>query len=661
MTAIRSEVSRHRDIQDDGEADDLRKQSLLRFPRTDSDTRDFYDVSGNGEVPEKKLDGYSPRGAASLSGSQTSESLSRDQRAQGNNLTIDEEPHEEIWEESPSPETTTNQEGLKDEDKFYDQIAQSLSTLHEEEIADDEEEDIEEEQDKSDDDEEEEEEDQQYSSDDDHDEGEDERNRSDEEGEEEQDGGAKLSTKDKADSTSGNEQCNVDDHEGTVQVRNNSDEKISESKRSDSPQSATDYPTKDGSQVEYAREESVTSRDQTNDDTTNTGDKAPERRTSHMADETDVDQELDHPPSFSDRDETHSVHSRRVGANSNTEGSQVLPPKDNSDTAAGRGVEDIHTVRETNKHEDSTSMESTTSMVKKTSDTQHDEEMVSKNSRASLSRQAVQQNQPESKQLSNSRVTISSRKQSVKQTDLSSNGSKSSLSKELKGRKRSVSRKASQEDTGSTIKESHDNADRSFTRKDGDGFANTSLADRTLSGKDLHNGQESPSSKISHTLSGDGNTVDQYVDSKLVDEQVANSFGSFANDTKSKKEKYNDVNEGSALKMQYADIDHGSNQRSQENYITEDDNYKSLGPEATEDMDKKYEKGESSLTPSRSFDVKPGSYYILLLTLCVSLSLLCDLLTNCSFSSKIPMNYCLEALAMSICIRYLCKSFILLV
>ena len=584
MTAIRSEVSRHRDIQDDGESDDLRQESLLRFPRTDSDTRDFDTPSGNGEVSDRKSDGYSPRGAASLSGSHTSEGLYRDQRAQGNNLTINEEPHEEIWE-SPSPETGENQEVSKDEDKFYDQIAQSLSTLHEE----------------HDDGEEEEEE--QYSSDDDQvdevdeeeEEGEQDRRDDDADKEEEEDGSAKLSTKYNVDSTSVDEQCNQDSHEETVQVHDISKENISGSKRSDTPQSARGYANKDGIRVEDAKEGSVTCRDKSQDDNVNKGDNSQGsigRRTSQTGEETEVDQELGHRPSFYDQEETHSVHSRRVSANCTViEGSQVLLPKDNSDQTAGG----------TNKHEDSTSMKSnTTYSANKTEDAHSDEVSASKNSRTSLSSQIENQKRQESKQLSNSRITISSRKHSVKHTDLSSNGSKSSLSKSLKGRKQSLSRKAIQDDTVSTKNESHEHTDGVLTREEGDGFANTSLADPSLSRKDLHNAQRNPSRKSSHTHSGDGNTIDQYVDSKHVDEKAANSLGSLANgvtDTKGVEEQYHESNEGSAPQIRDADINQGSNQRCQKNDITED-------LRATEDKNKKDENGEG---PSR--DVKAGSYY----------------------------------------------------
>ena len=601
MSAIRSEVSRHRDIEDDGEGDDLRQQSLLRFPRTDSDTHDYDTPPGNGDVSDRKSDEYSPRGAASLSGSQTSEGLFRDQRAQGNNLTIDEEPHEEIWE-SPSPETGNNQEGSKDEDTFYDQIAQSLSTLHEEhdDGEEEDEEGVEEEQDESDDEEEEEE---QYSSDDDQDDKEDEKDGSDDDAdeveEEEEDRSIKLSSKYQINSTSSDEHRKQGGNEETV--RDNSNENISEGKRSDMPKSST----KDGIQVnDYIRDKTI-------DDTVNKSDNSQGsigRRNSNTEEETKVDPELDHLPSFSDREKMHSLHSQRISTNSKViEGRQVLPPKDNSDATAGGNK---------NHDEDSTSLENNTNhTAKKAADAHSDEESASKNSRTSVSSQVETQKQQDSKQLSNSRITISSRKQSVKHTDLTSNGSKSSLSKELKGRKQSLSRKASQDDRGSTKNESHDNADRVLTRGEGDGFANTSLADRTLIGKDLHNAQENPSQKSSHTHSGDGNAIDQHVDSKNGVEKVANSFGRLANDvtdTKGVEEQFGGVNEGSAPQIQDAHIDQVSNQRSLENDITEGNNDRALDLEATEDKDKTNEiDGEG---PSRN--VNAGSYYFTAYSVC---------------------------------------------
>ena len=138
MTAIHSEVSRHRDVEEDAEADNIRQQSLLRFPRSVSDTHEVDDLSEDDEHADKRCDSLSPDGAQ-LTESMTSEKLLREQQARSRDLATDEELlHERTWE-SPSPVKTEVPDSSRDEDKFYDQMTQSLSTLHEEQVLDDEE------------------------------------------------------------------------------------------------------------------------------------------------------------------------------------------------------------------------------------------------------------------------------------------------------------------------------------------------------------------------------------------------------------------------------------------------------------------------------------------------------------------------------------------
>ncbi|KAK2191055.1 hypothetical protein NP493_60g01057 [Ridgeia piscesae] len=138
MTAIHSEVSRHRNVEDDAEADTIRQQSLLRFPRSVSDTHEVDDLSEDDEPPDKRCDSLSPDGAQ-LTESMTSEKLLREQQARSRDLATDEELlHERTWE-SPSPVKTEVPDSSRDEDKFYDQMTQSLSTLQEEQVLDDDE------------------------------------------------------------------------------------------------------------------------------------------------------------------------------------------------------------------------------------------------------------------------------------------------------------------------------------------------------------------------------------------------------------------------------------------------------------------------------------------------------------------------------------------
>ena len=337
MTAIHSEVSRHRDIEEDGDGDDIRQQSLLRFPRSVSDTHDVDNLSGDEDHPDTQWDSPSPD-RAQRSESLTSENLRRDQRDRGHNLTADEELPDRTWE-SPSPEKTNIPESLREEDTFYDQKTQSLSTLHEEQILDD----------------------------------------------DEQDGSIKLSTNDNDGSTPRKEQDNKSEREEILEeatnihdntIKDTTEEQLSEDKRSDSLGRASCH-TKDRNEMEDARDDSRQLQDETISDTTNTQHKGncrdtPERRSSQTEEGTETEQTLEHRPSSIDHEEQRSLnYGEQTTSGNYNEERQISPPRDNENTTAEREIESINSPEENEKHrnEELRKESNASSVVKKESAT----------------------------------------------------------------------------------------------------------------------------------------------------------------------------------------------------------------------------------------------------------------------------------------------------